>query len=410
MRGQLIAGLDIGSTKTSAVVAELVGEPRRRPELRILGVGQARTSGMRREVVTHIDETTETVRSALEEAELMAGVSVDRVYVGLSGEHVQSFTSQGIVKVSGEEIRVSDLDRVHEVARAVALPPDRELLHAIPQDYIVDNQPGIKDPVGMAAVRLEAELYLVTCGVTAANNVRKAVARAGYRVQDMVIEPLASARAVLTEDEKEVGVAMVELGGGTTDVAVYYEGKIRHLSILPVGGLTVTSDLVKGLSIPFAEAERTKESYAVAFAQLVDPQETIEVPGPSPGQRRTVARELIAHIVEQRLDETFAMVQSELERQGLAGRLGAGIVLTGGGADLEGIMELAGQVFAAPVRVGVPTEGLTGLSDSVSRPKFATAAGLALYGADRFHETGVGASTLGSSVISRVVAWLKEFF
>jgi cell division protein FtsA len=275
---------------------------------------------------------------------------------------------------------------------------------------MVDHQGGIKDPVGMAGTRLEAEVYLVTSASASTTNIRKAVSRAGYRVQDMVVEPLASARAVLTEDEKEVGVAMVELGGGTTDLAVYYEGKIRHLAILPVGGLTVTSDLVKGLSIPFAEAERTKEAYAVAFAQLVDPQETVEVPGPSPGQRRAVARELIAHIVEQRLDETFAMVQEELERQGLAGRLGAGIVLTGGGAGLRGIMELAGQVFAAPVRVGIPDEGLTGLSDSVSRPKFATAAGLALYGADRFHETGVGASTLASSLVSRVGAWLKEFF
>jgi cell division protein FtsA len=410
MRGSLIAGLDIGTTKTSAVIAELVGEPPRRPELKVLGVGQARTSGMRREVVTHIEETTETIRAALQEAELMAGAKVDRVYVGIAGEHIQSASSQGIVAVEGEEITGADLDGVHRVARAVALPPDRELLHALPQDYVVDHHPGIKDPVGMSAVRLEAEVYLVTCGSAAANNIRKAVSRAGYRVQDMVLEPLASARAVLTEDEKEVGVAMVELGGGTTDLAVYYEGKVHHVAILPVGGLTVTSDLVKGLSIPFAEAQRTKEAYAVAFAQLVDPNENVEVPGPSPGQKRHVARELIAHIVEQRLDEMFGLVHQELERKGLLRHLGAGIVLTGGGAGLEGIMQLAGQVFAAPVRVGRPGEGLTGLADAVDQPKFATAVGLALYGADRFHETGQGASTLTSGAVARVGSWLKEFF
>jgi cell division protein FtsA len=410
MRGNLIAGLDIGTTKTSVVIAELVGDPPRHPELKILGVGQARTSGIRREVVTHIEETTDTIRSAMSEAEIMAGVNVDRVYVGIAGEHIQTAVSQGIVAVEGEEIHGTDLERVHQVARTVALPPDRELLHALPQDYVVDHQPGIKDPVGMAAVRLEAEVYLVTCGAAAANNIRKAVARAGYRVQDMVLEPLASARAVLTEDEKEVGVAMVELGGGTTDLAVYYDGRIRHVAVLPVGGLTVTSDLVKGLSIPYAEAERTKENYAVAFAQLVDPQETVEVPGPSPGQKRHVARELIAHVVEQRLDELFGLVNEELDRHGLTRKLGAGIVLTGGGAGLTGIMELAGHVFAAPVRIGVPSEGLTGLADTVNRPKFATAVGLALYGTDRFHETGRGASTLASGVVGRVGSWLKEFF
>jgi cell division protein FtsA len=410
MRGNLIAGLDIGTTKTSVVIAELVGDPPRHPELKILGVGQARTSGIRREVVTHIEETTDTIRSAMSEAEIMAGVNVDRVYVGIAGEHIQTAVSQGIVAVEGEEIHGTDLERVHQVARTVALPPDRELLHALPQDYVVDHQPGIKDPVGMAAVRLEAEVYLVTCGAAAANNIRKAVARAGYRVQDMVLEPLASARAVLTEDEKEVGVAMVELGGGTTDLAVYYDGRIRHVAVLPVGGLTVTSDLVKGLSIPYAEAERTKENYAVAFAQLVDPQETVEVPGPSPGQKRHVARELIAHVVEQRLDELFGLVNEELDRHGLTRKLGAGIVLTGGGAGLTGIMELAGHVFAAPVRIGVPSEGLTGLADTVNRPKFATAVGLALYGTDRFHETGRGASTLASGVVARVGSWLKEFF
>ena len=410
MRANLIAALDIGTTKTCAVIGELTGDQRRRPGLKVLGVGQARTSGMRREVVTHIEETTDSVRRAVKEAELMAGVTVDRVYAGIAGEHIQAFSSSGVVAVSGEEVTASDVARVHEVARAVALPPDRELLHAIPQEYMVDHQGGIKDPIGMAGTRLAAEVYLVTSATASTTNIRKAVSRAGYRVQELVLEPLASSRAVLSEDEKEVGVAMVEMGGGTTDLAVFYEGKIRHVAILPFGGLTVTNDLVKGLSIPFAEAQRAKEQFGAAFAQMVDPQETVELPGPSPGQRRHVARELIAHIVEQRLDEMFGLVQQELHRAQVLDKLGAGIVLTGGTTTLPGTVELAQQVFAAPVRAGRPEEGLTGLADSVALPRFATAAGLALYGADRFDETGEGASTLTSGLITKVASWLKEFF
>jgi len=410
MRANLIAGLDIGTTKTCAVVAELVAEGRRRPELKILGVGQAKTTGIRREVVTHIEGTTETVLAALKEAELMAGVSVDRVWAGISGDHIQAQSSLGVVAVGGEEINRGDLKRVHGVARAVALSPDRELLHAIPQEYLVDHQAGIKDPVGMSGVRLEADVYLVSCSASVASNIRKAVARAGYRVQALVLSPLATARAVLSEDEKEVGVAMVEIGAATTQLAAYYEGKIRHIGILNFGGDTVTSDMVKGLSIPFAEAQKAKEQHAVACAQLVDPQETVELPGPSPGQKRHVARELIAHIVEQRLDELFGMVHKEFERESLLDQMGAGLVLTGGTAALQGIVELASQVFAAPVRVGVPAEGLSGLADSVQRPRFSTVTGLCLHGADCFHETGEGVSTLSSGAASRIGAWIREFF
>lgn len=410
MRANLIAGLDIGTTKTCAVIAEVRRDDRGRPSIEVLGVGQARTEGMRGEVVTHIEETTETIRTALSEAELMSGCTVDRVYAGISGGHVEATTSLGVVAVGREEITKTDLARVHEVARAVAIPPDREVLHAIPQDYRVDNQGGIVDPTGMEAVRLETDVYLVTCASTAAENIRRAVSKAGYRVQRLELEPLASSRSVLSEDEKEVGVAMVEIGGGTTDIAVFTDGKIRHLRILPVGGITVTSDLSRGLSIPFAEAERAKERYGAAVAALVDPTESVELPGPAPGQTRTVTRELIAHVMEQRVDEMMGMVLEELEQTELLGRLGAGIVLTGGGAAMTGVMELANQVFPTPVRVGVPGEGLTGLADAVGRPRFATAAGLALRGADRFFETGEGASTFASGWTARAVAWLKEFF
>ena len=409
MNSILVAGVDLGTTKTCAVIAEIHEDPFLRRDLKILGVGQARTMGMRH-VVTHIEEATESVKTAMEEAELMAGAKVDRVYVGVSGEHVQAATSLGVVAVTDDDISSFDLRRVHEVARAVAHPPDRELVHAIPQDYVVDHHAGIKDPLGMVGTRLEAELYLVTCSAAAAENIRKAVQRAGYRVQELVLESLAAARAVLTEDEKEVGVAMVEVGACTTNVAAYCDGELRHIAVLPFGGASVTNDLVKGLSVPFAEAKRAKEHYGVAFAQLVDPQETVELPGPSPGQTRHVARELIAHVVEQRLDEMFGLVHAELERQGLLSKLSAGIVLTGGASTLFGTVELAQHVFGAPVRSGFPGEGLSGLSDSVGRPKFATAAGLALYGADRYEETGDGASTLTSGLVSRIGSWLKEFF
>lgn len=410
MRSNLIAGLDIGTTKTCALIAELVGEGRRRPELKVLGVGQARTEGVRREVVTHIEETTESVRRAMKEAELMAGVTVDRVWTSVSGDHVEARSSMGVVAVGGDEITRGDLSRVHEVARAVALPADREFLHAIPQEYSVDHQRGITDPVGMSGTRLEADVYLVTCSAPAAVNMRKAVNRAGYKVQALVLSPLATARAVLTEDEKEVGVALVGVGAANTEVCAYHEGKIRHIGVIPLGGDTVTNDLVRGLSIPFAEAQRAKEQHGVAFAQLVDPQETVELPGPGPGQKRHVARELIAHIAEQRLDELFGLVNDELEKVALPDRLGAGVVLTGGTAALPGLVQLAQQVFAAPVRLGVPGEGLGGLADSVGRPRFATAAGLALHGAERFAETGEGASTFASGLLSKIGAWLREFF
>ncbi len=409
MRSNLIAGLDIGTTKTCAVISEIIGDPRR-PGLMILGVGQSRTGGVRGDTVTNIEEMTESVRTSLKEAELMAGVAVDRVYAGIGGDHVRATSSMGVVAVSEDDVTADDVERVHVVARAVALPPDREMLHAIPQEYRVDQQRGIKNPLGMAGVRLEAEVFLVTCAVTASANIRKAVNRAGYRVQELVLEPLAGARAVLTEDEKEVGVAMVEIGASTTDLAAYYEGKVQHVAILPFGGNTLTADLVRGLSVPYAEAQKAKEHYGMAFAQLVDPRETIEMPGPSPGQKRAVARELIAHIVEQRLDEMFSLVQGELQDHGLLDKLGAGVVLTGGTVAIPGMLELSQQIFASPVRMGVPSEGLSGLADSVGRPRFAIAAGLALWGADRFAETGRGASTITSGMLTKLGTWLKEFF
>lgn len=405
-----MAGLHVGSTRTCALIGGLLAEPGREPHLEILGVGQARTSGLRGELVTNIDETTESVRQAMTEAELMAGARVDRVYAGIGGEHVEVRESMGIVAVATEEVSPGDVERVHEVARAVALPPDRELLHAVPASYTVDGRAGIKDPVGLAGVRLETRVLLITCSAAVAANIRKAVSRAGYGVQELVLEPLATARSVLTEDEREVGAAIVEMGGRTTEIAVYHEGQLQRVAVLPVGGLTVSNDIVRGLNIPFTEADRAKERFGAALARLVDPRETVELPGPAPGQTRLVARELIAHVIEQRVDEILGLVEEELQRDGLLSRLGAGIVVTGGTAALPGTVELAQQVFAAPVRLGVPGEGLGGLAESLSRPRFACTSGLALYGVDRWCETGEGVSTRASGVMSKVAAWLKEFF
>lgn len=408
MRSNIAVGLDIGSTKTCAVVLEIAGEPPRSPELRVLGVGQARTTGVRREVVTDIEETTESVRTALKEAELMAGVSVNRVFVGVAGDHIASSTSSGVVAVADEEVSGGDVQRVHEVARAVVVPADREVLHVLPQEYRVDGQGSIRDPLGMAGMRLEAEVYIVTSSASACQNLRKSVSRAGYGVQAFVHETLATSQAVLTEEEKEVGVALVDLGGSTTELAVFRDGKTRHLATIPWGGTAVTNDLARGLALPYAEADRAKEKHGEAFAQNVDPRDTIELPGASPGQQRQVSREMIAHIIEQRLDEILGLVWREIERSGESAELGAGVVLAGGGASLKGTLDVAQHVFGTSVRIGVPGETLTGLVDSVRRPKFATATGLAVYGAGLNIKAGVAGG--GNGVVSRMVGWLKEFF
>ncbi len=409
MRPALVAGLDIGSTKTCAVIADVSVDAKGYPLVKVLGVGQARTAGMRREVVTDIEGTTESVSRAMKEAELMAGVKIDRVFTGVAGEYVHARTSSGVVAVGGEEIDVTDVKRVHEVARAVVVPSDREVLHVIPQEYIIDHQKGIRDPVGMAGTRLEAEVFIITSSFTATQNLRKAVSRAGYRIEATFHEPLATAHAVITLDEKDVGVALVDLGGSTTELAIFRDGKMRHLASIPWGGGTVTNDLAKGLSVTYSEAEKAKEKHGVAFAQLVDPRETVELPAPGPGAKRQVARELIAHIIEQRLDEILGLVAREIDHAGETGALGAGAVLTGGGAALAGSVEIAQHAFGMPARVGMPGEGLGGLADSVRRPQFATATGLTLFGA-AIATDGRFAGAFADNAMGKVVAWIKEFF
>jgi cell division protein FtsA len=414
---RLVAGLDIGSAKTTALIAEVEGELPKHPTIKVLGVGQAKTGGMRKGVVSDIEETTRSIRKALHDAERMAGAKIDWVYGGIAGEHVQSMTSTGVVAVNGDEITRADVERANEVARALAIPADRELLHAIPQEYHVDRNKGIRDPVGMIGMRLETEMYLVTIGASPAQNLRRSVEKAGYGVRELVVEPLASALSVLTEDEKELGVALIEMGAGTTDIAIFHEGKIRHLGTIAFGGNMVTSDIVHGLGVTQADAERLKERYGCAYEPLVrDMNERIALPSTVAQGERQVPRELLSHIIHQRMDEVFDLVQTEIEKAGYASRLSAGVVLTGGAAAIQGVQELAADVFGTGVRVGSPAERVKGLSDAVEAPRFATVVGLAHYGAHRM-AIGAGAASgrriAGPGVdkfVQRVRNWLQDFF
>lgn len=416
---RLVAGLDIGSSKTTAIIAEVVGELPRHPGIKVLGVGQARTTGLRRGVVADIEEATRSIKKALTDAERMSGARVDHLYTGIAGEHMEAMISKGIVVVSGEEISRSDIERVNAVARTRDIPQDRELLHAIPQEYTVDRQEGIREPVGMVGTRLETEMYLVTIGSAPASNLRRAVERAGYKVQELVLEPLASALAVLTEEEKELGVALIEMGAGSTDVAVFHEGKIRHLAAITYGGNNVTNDIVHGLGLTQADAERVKERFGCAYEPMVDRADMIALPSTAAQGDRQISRDLLAHIIHQRMDEIFDLVLRDIQSSGYLSKLSAGIVLTGGAAPLPGMGELAADLFGTAVRVAVPRENIVGLSDAVEAPRFATAVGLTQYGANRF---AIGAGTPASKkapmlnapgmekLAQRVKLWLQDFF
>src|SRR5688500_3646627 len=414
----VIAGLDIGSAKTTVVIAEAKGDVGRQTSIKILGVGQARTTGLRRGIVSDIEETTRSIKKAIEDAERMAGLKIESIYAGIAGEHVRAMTSKGIVAVNGDEISRSDVSRANEVARAQPIPGDRELLHAIPQEYTVDKNQGIRDPIGMIGTRLETEMYLVTIGSSPAMNLRKSVERAGYRVKELVLEPLASALAVLTEDEKELGVALVEMGAGTTDIAIFHEGKIRHLATVAFGGNNVTSDIVHGIGVTQSDAERLKERYGCAYEPMVNPEDIVELPSTVAQGERHIPREVLAHIIHQRMDEIFDLVQDEVAAAEYVGRLAAGVVLTGGAAAMEGVAELATGAVGTGGRIGIPTANIGGLSDSVEAPRFATVAGLALYGANRVAIGGAGAAGKRRAISSpnvdrfaqRVKTWLQDFF
>jgi cell division protein FtsA len=408
----LIAGLDIGTTKIVAIVAE----PDEHGEMRILGVGQSPSHGLRRGVVVNLEKTILSVQDAVEEAEKHAGVEIGSVFAGIAGDHIRSINSRGVIAVGrgGSEITPADVERVIEAAKAIALPMDREIIHVIPQEFIVDDQPGIRDPVGMAGVRLEGEIHIITGAVTSAQNIYKSVQRAGVEVQDLVLQPLASSYATLTEDEKELGVAMLDLGGGTADLAVFYEGSIRHTAVIGLGGENVTNDVAIGLRTPRDQAERIKIDHGVALQAMVDQDERIEVPGVGGRPAREVSRDVLAAIIEPRMEEIFALALREIQRSEYADLLTTGLVLTGGGAMLEGACELAERVFNMPVKLGVPS-GVGGLDSEVATPVYATAVGLLKYaiqeggGRGRRYAFGKGGG-LFDSILNRMRKWIDEFF
>lgn len=410
---RLVAALDLGSTRVAGLIGEVSGDARA-PRVRVLGVGTERTGGLRRGVVRDLEETNRAIAKAMRDAQMMAGVEVGSVYCGVAGEHVAGRSSHGVVSVTGTEIRTSDVARVNDVASNISFGRDHELLHAIPQDYLVDQQEGITEPIGMTGSRLEAEVYLVTVLTSAVQNLRKAVERAGFAVEEFVLEPLAASLAVLTPDERELGCAIVELGGGSTNVAIFHTGKIRHTASSTFAGGHVTNDIVHGLQVTQQEAERLKERYGAAYEPLVPDSDQFQLPG-TPGQgHRTAPRRLLAHIMHMRLQEVLELALDEISRAGYRQRLPAGIILTGGGAQAPGIVELARDVFALPVRLGCPGEGLTGLVDSVESPRMAVPAGLLLYGARQMLASGGFASGRRAPAVEKVLGpvkrWLQDFF
>ncbi len=408
-REDLVGALDLGSTKTCAIIAEARGDGKV-PKARVLGVGMARSAGVKYGAVRDIEETTATIERAMRDAERLAGVKVPNVFCGVAAENTRWQMETGLASVTSDEIRRQDTDRVDEVARAVSLGDGYELLHSIAQEYKVDSQGGISDPVGMTGLRLEVEMCLIGVHAQAAQNLGRSVKKAGYTVGELVLEPLAASLAVLTSDEKELGCALVDMGGDSTTVAIFHDGKLRHVESVRFAGGRITSDLVQGLSVTQADAERIKERWGSAYTPAVNPDEMIELPG-TPGQGpRGAKRELVAHIIQERVDEVFGLVLGEIEKAGYAGRLPAGVVLTGGGSQLNGIVELGREVFAMPVRRGAPESGISGLVDSVQAPRYAVPVGLALYGARRrVRYDDYGGGGVGR-ILGPVKRWLQEFF
>ena len=405
-REELIVGLDIGTTKIAAVVGELTDDG-----LNIIGVGTHPSSGLKKGVVVNIDSTVASIRHAVEEAEHMAGVEISSVFVGIAGAHIKGLNSHGVVAVKGKEVRDVDVQEVIKHARAVAIPLDREIIHVLPQEYIVDGQDGIREPIGMSGVRLEAKVHLVTAAVTSAQNIVKCCNRCDLQVSDIVLEPLASGYAVLDEEEKELGVVLVDIGGGTSDIAVFHDGAIVHTAVLAVGGHQLTNDVAVGLRTPRGDAERLKHRHGCALSSMVDEGETIEVPSVGGRAPMVVPRRALTEILEPRVEEIFSLVRHELEKAGYYELLGSGCVVTGGSAMLDGMPELAAQVLDMPVRRGVP-KGVGGLIDMVSGSTFATGVGLVQYGA-RSHGhvllrgDGDGAY---SKMKKRMLSWLGEIF
>jgi cell division protein FtsA len=404
-RSDLIVGLDIGTTKICTVVGEATPTG-----VDIVGIGTAPSTGLRKGVVVNIEQTVQSIQKALEEAELMAGCEIRSVYAGIAGSHIKGFNSHGVIAVKGGEVTDKDVERAMDAAKAIAIPLDREVIHTLPQEYIVDDQRGIADPLGMAGVRLEVHVHIVTGAVTSAQNIVRSCHRAGLDVSDIVLEALASAKAVLTEEERELGVALVDIGGGTTDVAIFHNNSIKHTGVLALGGQNLTNDIAFGLRTPMASAERIKVKYGCAMVELVEQDEIIEVPSVGGGREpRRLSRRILAEICQPRMDEVLTLLDQELTRSGCKNLIGAGVVLTGGSALIDGCQELGEQIFNLPTRIGYP-RNVGGLKDVVNSPKFATAVGLLCYGAEKegVDKFRIRDGHLFNRVLSRMKKWFTD--
>jgi len=405
----LVVGLDIGTSKVVAIVGEVSPEGN---EVEIIGIGQHPSRGLKKGVIVNIESTTHSIQRAVEEAELMSGCEINSVYTGIAGSHIRSMNSHGIVAIRDSEVTQDDIDRVMDAARAVAIPADQKIIHILPQEFIIDNQEGIREPIGMAGVRLEASVHLVTGAASASQNIIKCVRLCGLEVDDMILEQLASSSAVLTEDEKDLGVCLVDIGGGTTDIAVFNEGAIRHTAVIPIAGDQVTNDIAVALRTPTQYAEAIKIKYACALTQLTNAEEMIEVPSVGARPPRQLARQTLADVVEPRYEELLTLVQAVLRRSGYEELIAAGIVLTGGSAKMDGVVELAEEVFSMPVRMGYPKH-ITGLIDVVHNPIHATGVGLLLFGYQYRHEriSEITQQTISiKGTFGRMKNWLQGNF
>ena len=403
MSGEIIVGLDIGTTKVCAVVGEA------RPDgVEIIGMGSHPSEGLRKGVVINIEHTVNSIKEAIEEAETMAGCEISAVYAGIAGGHIKGFNSHGVIALKEKEVTKKDIDRVIEAASAVAIPMDREVIHTLVQEFIVDEQGGILDPLGMSGVRLEAKIHIVTGAVTSAQNIVKCANRAGLDVCDIILQSLASSEAVLSKEERNLGAAIIDFGGGTTDTAIFSGGSIKHTSVLPLGGDNLTYDIAVGLRTPKLEAEKIKIRYGCGLSSLIGRDETIEVPGVGGRKPRVLSRQVLGEILEPRVEEIFSLIYSELTRSGHEDTISSGVVITGGSAELQGVTELAEQIFNSPARVGYP-QGMSGLVEIVNKPMYATAVGLVLYGS-KTNKKAKKFRIRDTNIFNRVMGRMKKWF
>lgn len=403
----LIVGLDIGTSKIAAIVAEMTPEG----GFEVIGMGSSPSRGLKKGVVVNIESTVNAIQRALEEAELMADCKIRDVWTGIAGSHIRSFNSHGMVAIKDREVAQSDVDRVVETAKAIPIPTDQQILHVLNQEFVIDGQEDVREPLGMSGVRLEVKVHIVTGAVSAAQNIMKCVRRCGLEVNDLILQPLASAMAVLSEDEKDLGVCLVDIGGGTSDIAVFTQGAIRHTAVIPIAGDQITNDIAMALRTPTKEAEEIKRRYGCALRELADPQEMVEVPGVGERSSKKMSRQTLAEVIEPRVEELYSLVQAELRRSGFEELLSSGVVITGGSAAMQGMIELGEEVFHMPVRLGLPSYA-GGLSEVIRNPRYSTGVGLLMAGLSQHQRQQIEKMQSGSfkQIVGRMKKWFETNF